>query len=87
MDGLPKHICLNCHNDLVNYNKFRLLCTASDTHFRQNVKIKTEHQHTNEEENANSVIEEGVEEEDVENIEDHLRSDLDECDINEESKG
>lgn len=80
MDGLPKHICLNCHNDLVNYNKFRLLCTASDTHFRQNVNIKTEHQNTNEGVNAE-------EEEDVETVDDHLQSDSAECDISEESKG
>lgn len=41
-DGLPNHICLNCHNDLVNYNKFRLLCTASDSYFRQNKEAAQE---------------------------------------------
>ncbi|KAJ6632862.1 hypothetical protein Bhyg_16697, partial [Pseudolycoriella hygida] len=41
-DGLPKHICLNCHNDLINYNKFRLLCASSDTYFRRNINIKTD---------------------------------------------
>lgn len=82
MDGLPKHICLNCHNDLVNYNKFRLLCTASDSHFRQNLIIKTEH--TNEGQNENLVI---ADEEVVENVEEHLQSDVETSDINDESKG
>lgn len=75
-DDLPKHICLNCHNDLVNYNKFRLLCTASDTYFRQKVKIKTEH--TKEE--VNSIIED-------DEVEENVQSDLEDCDTNQESNG
>lgn len=73
-DGLPKHICLNCHNDLVNYNKFRLLCTASDAYFRQNVKIKATL--TNEEKNVE--VDEFVED---------VESDSEDCDVNEQSKG
>lgn len=83
---MPKHICLNCHNDLVNYNKFRLLCTASDTHFRQNIKIKTED--TIEERNENLVVAEDDVVLNVEKVEEHLESDLEDCsDINEEAKG
>ncbi|XP_037025417.1 zinc finger protein 260-like [Bradysia coprophila] len=59
-DGLPKHICLSCHNDLVNVNKFRLLCTSSDTFFRQNMKIKVDHDdHDSDEVDVNFVTEEG----------------------------
>lgn len=83
MDDLPKHICLNCHNDLVNYNKFRLLCTASDSYFRQrSCKIETEQ--NNEEQNENLLIDD---DEIIKNTEEHLQSDMEDCDINEEPIG
>ena len=60
-----------------------MLCTASDIHFRNNVQIKIEQ--TIEERTESSVIDDGETTEHVEECQQHPG--LENCDVNEESKG